>query len=150
MSARSAQGLGDSSRILLLPVELDETAEATVAFTKAHILRPGDVVLFLHVVPSYTEQFQPALGFGGEAVITAVRDVEFEQARREAAENFVTIKLHLFLPLASPLLTPSQVASRTSCWDPQAAISRTTAKSQYLFCAERVRQQCFGPRATMP
>ena len=97
MSARSAQGLGDSSRILLLPVELDESAEATVAFIKAHILRPGDVALFLHVVPSYTQQFQPALGFSGEAVIAAVRDVEYEQARRADAENFVTTKLQPML-----------------------------------------------------
>ncbi len=130
-SSRIAQGLGEG-RLFILPVELDESAKYAIQFTAAHLLREGDTVLLTHVVPAYSEQFQPALGFGGEAVLMPVRDTELEEEKvcaqrvmrccvtqraadeavratqRKEAEEFIITKLE-------PLLKGVEKASDAAC-----------------------------------
>jgi hypothetical protein len=79
-TAAVASPPGDS-RVLLLPVDLDETAVFSVQFVAGNILRAGDTVVLLHVVPAYTDELMPDMGFGGEPVMLHMRDVELEKTK---------------------------------------------------------------------
>ena len=80
MAAPTAAAASGDSRVLLLPVDLDETAVRTVQFAVANIVRVGDTVVLMHVVPAYTSEFVPDMGVGGEPVMLSVRDVELEKS----------------------------------------------------------------------
>ena len=84
MAAPTAAAASDESRVLLLPVELDETALYSLKFAATNILRAGDAVVLLHVVPAYTDNFMPDMGFGGEPVMLPMRDVELEKTKVSA------------------------------------------------------------------
>ena len=80
MAAPTAAAASGDSRVLLLPVDLAETAVRTVQFAVANIVRVGDTVVLMHVVPAYTSEFVPDMGVGGEPVMLSVRDVELEKS----------------------------------------------------------------------
>ena len=92
-----------ASRTLLLPVDTSEhsLAKETVEWVAKTLVREGDVVLLLNVIPSTKPQLTPSFGMGTDALLVDTRDESYIRDETKKSEAY--------MQLLAPLLSGAEV-----------------------------------------